>query len=188
MNPLSITLPGAIIAIVFAASIIGTLTWMLRLPASGEAAQRTARAVRGAVSAARILVPIHGGALSERVVALACQMAKQREAEVHALYVKQIPRLLPIDADIPEQEAMARETIERARAIAERFNQKLAFKVVKARDAGAAIVREAYETNADVILMGAGGKPRDGSFSLGDAASAVVRNAPCEVILDRAAQ
>ncbi|MHB8621399.1 MAG: universal stress protein [Chloroflexota bacterium] len=187
MNPVSITLPGIIVAVIFAVSITSTLVWMLRLPAAGEAQQRAAKAIRGALSAATFLVPVHGGALSERVVALACQMAKRRGAGLNVLYVKEIPRLLPVDADIPEQQEAAERAIAQARSIAERFDQKVSFKVVKSRDAGNAIVREAYETGADVILMGAGGMPRQGSFSLGDAAAFVLRNAPCEVILDRSA-
>src|SRR5579862_21324 len=89
---------GVLIGCAYVATISSILIWMLRLPAAGGAAQKAARAVRESSAFARILVPVQGGRLSDKMVALACQMARYRHAEISLLYVIEVPLTLPGDA------------------------------------------------------------------------------------------
>jgi nucleotide-binding universal stress UspA family protein len=57
--------------------------------------------------------------------------------------------------------------------------------LLQARSAGAAIVDEAIEQNADVILMATAITVKYGKHVTGDAAGYVIKNAPCDVILIR---
>lgn len=186
MEPVHLTAAGAIIAAVFAASIVSLITWMLRLPEETPTTLRVARAVRLAERANRVLVPVQGTALSDRMVALGAQMARARQAQVEVLYVVEVPWTLPLSARLPEAERQAGEEIERARRIAARYGVSLVAEVINAREPGRAIVEEAAATGADIILMG-DLLTRRGETRFGATTGYVFAHAPCEVIIDRPA-
>ena len=125
MQPVHVTVAGVIIALIFAASITGVIYWMMRLPEQTPTTLRVARAVRLAQRANRILVPVQGGVLSDRIVALGAQMAKARQAVVEVFYVIEVPWTLPLNARLTEEEARARGVLDQARRIAERFSVPL---------------------------------------------------------------
>lgn len=186
-NPINITPEGVVIAFLFVSAIAGTLLWMIRLPQVSPATVRVARAVRSVTGLSRILAPTHGGELSDRIIGLAAQVARRQGATLEILYVHEVPRYFPMDAIIPEEEANAREALVRATRIAQSFGIKPVVRIVRARDAGPAIVREAEDSDVDLIMMGAGPPPRPRLAGLGPAADHVFRYASCEVILDRSA-
>ncbi len=186
MQPVHITPAGALIALLFAASISAVLFWMLRLPEQTPTTLRVARAVRLAQHANRILVPLQGGAVSDRIVALGAQMARARRALMEVYYIIQVPSTLPLGARLPEEESCAREVLDRARRIAQRFGVPLEIRVANVREAGRAIVDEVVATGADVVLMGEAPLPHhEARFS--KTFSYVFDHAPCEVIIDRPA-
>ena len=82
-NPLQITVIGVAIAIVFLASIVGILGWMLRVPKETERTRTATKAVRSVNKLSRILVPlIRKNDVTDRIVALAAQMARPRNGSV----------------------------------------------------------------------------------------------------------
>src|SRR5438445_1750686 len=92
INPLLLNPVGIIIAIVFLASIVGVLGWMLRLPKETERTRTATRAVRSVNKLTRILVPVLGkNEATDRIVALATQMARQRNGHVDILAVSEVP-------------------------------------------------------------------------------------------------
>lgn len=184
MEAAHITLAGATIAFGFALTIISVITWMLRLPEQTPAALQVARAVRVTEHTNRILVPVQGTALSDRMVALGAQMARVRKAELVAFYVIEVPWTLPLGAHLPEAERVAVETLARARRITDRFDVPLITRIAHARAAGRTIIDDAIETGADIILMGdLPGRGRETRFN--ETASYVFAHAPCEVVIDR---
>lgn len=186
-NPINITPVGVAIALAFVAAISGVLIWMVRVPPSTAATARVARAVRQVTHLSQILVPTHGGELSDRTLSLACAIARRQGATLEVLYVQEVPRFFPMDAKLAEEDAKASEALDRAVRIAERFGIKPLTHVVRAREAGPAIVREAEDVAADLIMIGSGPPPRPRLAGLGPAADYVFRYATCEVILTRAA-
>lgn len=186
MEAAQITLEGAVVALVFAVSIVGVIGWMLHLPEETPTTLRIARAVRHAEQANRIMVPVQGTALSDRMVALGAQMAKVRDARVEVYYVIVIPWSLPIDADLPKAEATAKDELERAARIATRYGVPIETSVAHVREPGQAIVDEALRTGADIILMG-DIPERPGETRFSATTTYVFTHAPCEVILDRPA-
>ncbi|HVC32859.1 MAG TPA: universal stress protein [Chloroflexota bacterium] len=184
MEPVHVTLAGAILAVIFALSISAVLLWMLRLPEQTPATLQIAKAVRQAQHANRILVPVQGLALSDRMVALGAQMAKARQAQVEVFYVVEVPRTLPLDARLPDAERHAAEVLDRARRIAQRYGVPLETRVANAREAGRAIVDEATATGADIILMG-DIPERPGETKFNATTTFVFSHAPSEVIIDR---
>ncbi len=186
MESVHLTFAGTVLAFAFAASIISVIVWMLDVPEQTPTTLRVAKAVRLTEHANRVLVPVQGTALSDRMVALGAQMARAREAQVGVCYVVEVPWSLPLDAHLPDSERMAAETLDRARRIADRFGVPLETRIVQVRDAGRAIVEEDERTGVDIILMG--DLPgRAGETRFNATTSFVFRQAPCEVLIDRPA-
>ncbi len=184
MNPPHVTLLGAIIAFAFVGSRVLIILWMLKVPEQTPTTLRIAKAVRQTQRANRVLVPVQGTALSDRMVALGCQMAKARHAQIEVFYVIEVPWTLPLNARLPEAERLAAEELDRARRIADRYGVSLETRVENAREAGRAIVEEAIATGADIILMG-DVPQRPGATRFSATTSYVFAHAPCEVIIDR---
>jgi nucleotide-binding universal stress UspA family protein len=188
-NPLQITVIGILIAILFLASIVGVLGWMLRLPKETEQRRIATKAVRSVNKLGNILVPLLGrNEATDRIVALAAQMARQRNGRVEFLAVIQVPFTLPLNAHVEQDEKVALEALERAESVAAQCGARNAVqiskRILKARDIGAAIVREAEEQMVDLILLANMPVRVRGSMQQIDPAiEYVMRNAPCEVLV-----
>jgi nucleotide-binding universal stress UspA family protein len=176
---------GGIIALVYVSIITGIIWWMLHVPKAGDVGQHVNRIQREAGRFARIVVPVQGDVVSDRLVALASQMAKYRGARMDVLYVIEVPLSFPIDAVSEEQQRFAEETFSRAAKIAERYDVKISKRVQRARQAGPSIVQYARDNGADLLLMGDVPKQNHRGTRYARSVEYVFENAPCEVIIDR---
>ena len=66
-----------------------------------------------------------------------------------------VPLELPLDADLTEQLEEADRLLDEARAIAEPYGVRTVERVVRARNAGRAIVEEAERRGTEIIVLGA---------------------------------
>lgn len=135
----------------------------------------------------RILVPVNGGPTDASVVALAIQTAKKSKAQVYAIYVIEVRRTLPLDADIPQERGFADGVLDQVEHLADEADQPIETEILQARDIGTAIVEEAVEANADLILLGMPYRRKFGEFDMGRTIPYVLKHAPCEVWLCREA-
>ena len=187
-NPLQITFIGVLIAIAFLTSIVGVLGWMLRLPKETERTRTATQAIRSVNRMTRILVPVLAkNDATDRIVALAAQMIRQRNGYVDLLAVIEVPFTLPINAHVEEDEKHALELLERAEVVAAqcgtRNGNRISRRILKARNAGAAIVREAEEQVVDLILIARTSVRARGNVQINPAIDYVMKNAPCEVLV-----
>jgi len=184
-NPLEITFAGVVIAITFLASIVGVLGWMFRVPQDTERTRTIARATRSVNKLTRILVPLLSKSeATDRIVALAAQMVRSRNGNVELLAVLEVPFTLPLDARVEEDEKLANETLDRAESVAIQRVTAVNKRIVKARNAGPAIVREAEIQATDLILMAnTRVRVRGNIQQIHPAVDYVMKNAPCEVLI-----
>jgi hypothetical protein len=184
-NPLQITVIGVAIAIVFLASIVGILGWMLRVPKETERTRTATKAVRSVNKLSRILVPlIRKNDVTDRIVALAAQMARPRNGSVELLAVIEVPFMLPLDAHVDEDEKQVLELLDRAGSVASHYAIRVTKRVLKARAAGVAIVHEAEDRAVDLILIANSPVRVRGNLQQVDpAVEYVLKNAPCEVLV-----
>ena len=188
-NPLQITFIGVLIAIAFLISIVGVLGWMLRLPKETERTRTATQAMRSVNRLTRVLVPVLAkNEATDRIVALAAQMIRQRNGHVDLLAVIEVPFTLPINAHVEEDEKHALELLERAEAVASqcgtRNGNRISRRILKARNAGAAIVREAEEQAVDLILIARTSvRVRGNMQQINPAIDYVMKNSPCEVLV-----
>jgi basic amino acid/polyamine antiporter, APA family len=121
-----------------------------------------------------ILVPIFGTKLDDDIVATAGRLAAAEQEEaggelddsrLDIVYVVAVPLTLPLDADLPpEREGEVRRALERAREVAEEYEDvAVSAELVRARDVGAGIVEAARRSGA--------------------ATEYVLKKAPCRVLL-----
>jgi len=184
-NPLEITLVSVVTALLFLASIVSVLVWMFRIPKETEHTRTVAKATRSVNKLTRILVPLLSKSeATDRIVALAAQMVRSRNGNVELLAVLEVPFTLPLDARVEEDEKLAIETLDRAESVAEQKVTAVNKHIVKARNAGPAIVREAEMHAADLILMANTAVRVRGSIQqIHPAVDYVMKNAPCEVLI-----
>jgi nucleotide-binding universal stress UspA family protein len=139
----------------------------------------------------RILVPISGNADDFSVLELAGTLAEKKSAEVILVYVVEVKQSLPLDASLPDDidggEAALNRAEHYARNKAEHKLQKINTELLQARNAGAAIVDEAMQRDADVIVLGCRNRSHLGKVTLGETVPYILKNATCQVILSRLA-
>lgn len=184
-NPIQINPLGVLVAFIFLASIVGVLGWMLHLPGETESAQGAAQAVQSVSRQRRFLVTLlSANDVTDRIVALAAQIAQYRDGSIELLAVLEVPFMLPLDARVEEDEELALALLDRATAIVKRAPTKLTKRILKARQAGMAIVREAEEQAIDMILIANSPTRRRGGVSqLDPVVEYVLKNTPCEVLV-----
>ena len=133
------------------------------------------------LDAKRILVAINGNSTDSTIIALAAEIARKSRGQVSAIYVIEVQRSLALDADLAEEKLQADAILDQAERVAEELGREIETEILQARDIGSAIVEEAVDTGADLILVGIPYRRKFGDFDLGKTVPHVLKNAPCEV-------
>lgn len=178
-----ITLMGALLAFIFAASMGTLLWWMFHVPRAIPLAAAKARRAVGAIK--KILVPTSGTTYSERGIELACRLGEEQKAEIYLINVIEVSRTLPLEAPMPVAEGRAQEIIKEGETIVTLRGLPARGEVRRGRVAGEEIIRAAKDLEADLIVMGIRSEIRMAQEILGRTSDLVLRRAPCEVILDK---
>ena len=132
-----------------------------------------------------LLVPVLPGQASDEALDVACSLAAERRASIAAVTVLEIPLDLPLNAALPEEEERANRELDEARAIGDSYGISVIPRLVRGRNAGAEIVREAERRGTEIIVIGAPrkdiGRRRRAVF--GHTVDYVLKNAPCRVMV-----
>jgi APA family basic amino acid/polyamine antiporter len=131
----------------------------------------------------RVLVPMKLGAIGEEMVATAIALAKERDAEVDALFVIQVPLDQALDAPLPDLEERAAASLAEAALLGHDHGVRVDTVTTRARSIGAAIVEQAQARGADLIVVGSSPRWRRQSGFFSPTVDYVLRNAPCEVLV-----
>ncbi len=129
----------------------------------------------------RALIALNGGPSDERIVRLVVGLAP-KDVELIAVHVVEIDWTLPLDADIAGRSEEVQRVLDTAEAIAEERKLVMEPVLLQARDVGAAIVDEATERDADLLVVGLPYRTRfGGEFAIGRTVPYILQNAPCAV-------
>jgi APA family basic amino acid/polyamine antiporter len=133
----------------------------------------------------RIIVPLAGEAGLGRAMTTACRLASERGATVTAISVVEVPAELPLDAHMIEEEAQAKRLLTKAEGIGDAHDVTVVSLVVRARNAGHAIVEEAERGGAELIVLRAARtkQQRKQGPVFGRTTSFVLQRAPCRVMV-----
>ncbi len=130
----------------------------------------------------RALIALNGGPSDARIVRLVADLARLTKGELIAVHVVEIDWTLPLDADIAGRSEEVQRVLDSAETVAEESKVRLEPVLLQARDVGAAIVDEAVERDADLLVLGVPFRTRfGGEFAIGRTIPYVLQNAPCAV-------
>ena len=132
-----------------------------------------------------IVVAVNGNHADVEAVKLACELSRKSKADIHAVYVIEVKRSLPLDAVIDSEMKKAEDVLTRAEEVAGEIDCELETDIIQAREVGPAIVDEAVQREADLIIVGLTQKRWFGAFSLGNVVPHILKEAPCRVLLYR---
>ena len=131
----------------------------------------------------RILVPMKLGEIGEEMIATAVKLAQEAGASVEALHVIRVPLELPIDAEMADEEERAEASIAEAKLLGSDQGVNVDGKTVRARSIGQAIVQEAEESGADLIVLGSAPRWRRQSRFFSPTVEYVLKKASGEVLI-----
>ena len=130
----------------------------------------------------RAVIALTGGPVDAQVVRLAAEVARPLKAELVGVHVVEIEWSLPLDADIAVRSEEAQRVLDIAEGIAEDSHVRMESVLLQARDIGSALVDEAVEREADLLVLGLPYRQRfGGDFAIGRTVPYVLKNAPCAV-------
>ena len=134
----------------------------------------------------RILVPVkNGGRADEEALKLACRLARRSKGKVCAVYVIEVQRALPLEAQIEPEIRKGEKVLDQAERLAEEQDYQVETELLQAREVAPAIVDAAVDGKVDLIMMGLAYKRPFGEFSLGSIMPYVLKNASCPVLVLR---
>ena len=130
----------------------------------------------------RALIALNGAPSDAVIVRLVAELARPTKAELIGVHVVEINWTLPLDTDVAGSSDEAQRILDLAEGVAEGARQPLETVLLQARDVGAAIVDEAIERDADLVVAGLPFRKRfGGDFAIGRTIPYVLKNAPCAV-------
>jgi APA family basic amino acid/polyamine antiporter len=171
-----------------AAGLVGYVVYRRRVVRAPVAETVKAPPVLGPAMALEyrtVIVPIVAGEQAREAMHIAARLAAERRSTIVALRVIVVALELPLNADLPEQEALADELLDEGHDIGDLYGVRVVERVVRGRNAGAEIVAEADRRNAEIVVMGAPRLPHHTRTSeiFGKTADYVLRNASCRVMI-----
>ena len=133
----------------------------------------------------RLLVPVSDSPESVRAMETACALAADHGASIEVVFVIEVSPLLPLDAQMTDEETEGREALARAEAIADSFGLKIHPHTLRTRDAARAIVELVENEDIELVVIGATRTRR--IYGRGPAFGGTVRHvlakAPCRVLV-----
>ena len=130
----------------------------------------------------RAILALAGGSNDDRIVHLATNLGRASHVELVGVHVVEVGWAMPLDADIAARSEEAQQILDHAEATAEARKARLEPVLLQARDVGAALVDEATERGADLLIVGLPYRKRfGGDFAIGRTIPYVLKHAPCEV-------
>ena len=164
------------------------ISWPARKPAPAQIDRPAPRGSPTQVSEPnqnafrRAILALAGGSTDDRIVTLAADLGRAAHAELVGVHVVEVGWSMPLDADIAARSEEAQQILDHAELTAEKLRTNLEPVLLQAREVGAALVDEATERGADLLVVGLPYRKRfGGDFAIGRTIPYVLKHAPCEV-------
>lgn len=140
----------------------------------------------------RLVVPVSGDEGDRRLLDIIGKIGARQRVDVTLVFVVEVQQSMPLDAELPYEIERGEQALSSAETLAEQLlgenrHSPVRTELLQARSAGAAIVDEAIDRNADMILLASTLRRKYGRVTTGETIAYVLKNAPCEVILVRLA-
>lgn len=133
----------------------------------------------------KVMVAIRNATSVQSLMTLACQLSQGTDADLAVLHVVLVPLLTPLEIQDETIDQAGKEVLAQAKRLAEKFSQPVSTELLRAREAGEAIVGVAKEQGVDLLVVGHHKRyPHTLSETLlGGVVRYVAHHAPCRVIV-----
>ena len=130
----------------------------------------------------RAVIALSGHPNGMRLVKLAAELARPSKGELIGVHVVEVDWSMPLDMDVAGRSEEIQQVLDMAEGTAESAGVRLEPVLLQARDVGAALVDEAVEREADVLVVGLAYRTKfGGDFAMGRTIPYILKNAPCAV-------
>ena len=129
-----------------------------------------------------LLIPAVDQPYSNRALEVAYRLAQGTNAQIRLAYLIEVPRILPLDAALPDAEAVAANALSIAERAAIPYKVNVQSVIHRTRKAHDRILSLIPEEKVDLLVLGA--RPDRTRGLPGDMARELFLAAPCEVIVD----
>ncbi len=133
--------------------------------------------------AKRILVGLKTLDHAVELTDLACRLGAHG-ANLLLVHIIELPDPSPLDAEVPDLEALAKKIISTAKRVASRSGAKVSSLVLRAHDAGQALHDEMADKKTELAVIGYHHRETLAEFLLGTTAQHLARHAPCHIVID----
>src|SRR2546429_8323796 len=116
---------------------------------------------------------------------MACRITISQVCRLYWVHDINVIRSFPLGAVLDDVVERGEQILDEVEKLAAAAQLPVETELVQARDTGPALVDEAVEWGADLIVMGLPYKRRFGEFNLGKTVPYVLKNANCRVMLFR---
>lgn len=133
-----------------------------------------------------VLVVVTGSEQDRELITLACNIARMKKSEVYAVFGIEVPRTLPVDAEMAKESDQGNAALDAVLAVAAQLNFPIEPEIVQSRSLGQSFVDESEVHGCSLIILGLPYRlARSGQVCLDDTAQFVLKNAPHRVWLVR---
>ena len=129
-----------------------------------------------------MLIPAVDQPYSDRALDMAFRLAASTDTRIQLAYLIEVPRILALDAALPDAEAVAATALNIAERAAMAYNIPVESVIHRTRKAHDRILSLISEDKIDLLVLGA--RPDRTRGLPGDMARELYLAAPCEVIVD----
>ena len=129
-----------------------------------------------------MLIPAVDQPYSNRALEVAYRLAEGTQTRIQLAYIIEVPRILPLDASMPDAESVAANALNIAERAAVPYKVQVESVIHRTRKAHERILSLITEEHIDLLILG--GRPDRLRGLPGDMARELFLAAPCEVIVD----
>jgi nucleotide-binding universal stress UspA family protein len=133
----------------------------------------------------KVMVALRDGASIESLMTLACQLSQAMDAELLALHIVEVPLLTPLEVPDEAIDHVGKGILARATGVAAKLSYPVSAILLRAREAGEAIVGVAAEQGVELLVLGHH-KPHPHALAetlLGGVVRYAAHHSPCRVIV-----
>lgn len=130
----------------------------------------------------RMLIPAVDQPYSNRALEVAYRLAEGTKTRIQLAYIIEVPRILPLDASLPDAESVAANALNIAERAAVPYKVQVESTIHRTRKAYERILSLIAEERIDLLVLGA--RPDRLRGLPGDMSRELFLAAPCEVIVD----
>ena len=183
MTTIAVHPAGVIIGLLVVAAVVATIYWMLHPPSTRadiEAKQAEA-ALHKMVGS--IIVVFSEEIHSEHMMVLAARLARREKADLLAVYIVEMPLILPQSAATPDEDRRGLAELATAEVIAQHNGVTIRTELIHARQTGPAVLDLAAREGAHLIVLGSYREGKYNGAPFGRAIDAIVAGAECDVLI-----